>query len=230
MNKVVKLFFVFALVSILSLQGIWGNPAEASEGDEPDIRIGVVPSEDSLTVGGVGDFDVIDKETGEILLTGSNEEVLVELAGSSVVKTNYRLQVAFSTSNAYIADWLQRAESNGYPTYIEEYNNGWRLLIGEFPADASFSVRNAFKNEIVAKGLGGSDAYWRVITTVEGESIIKVSNGETSKTTTNPIQVISEDIVTINEKNTVESLKSVLIAPVRLRELMSFPLRSICMV
>lgn len=191
---------MFAIVSILSLQGNWNNLAEASEGEEPTIRIGVMPSEELLTVGGVGSFDITDKVTGEILSTGSNDEVQVELAGSSVVKTNYRLQVAFSTSNAYIADWLQRAESYGYPTYIEEYNNGWRLLIGEFPSDASFSVRNAFKNEIISKGLGASDAYWRLITTVEGESTIKVSDGETAKTTTNPIQVISSDLVTINGK------------------------------
>lgn len=191
---------MFTFVSILSLQGIWDNLAEASEGEEPTIRIGVVPSEESLTVGGIDDFAIKDKATGEVLLTGSNNEVQVELAGSSVVKTNYRLQVAFSTSNAYIADWLQRAESLGYPTYIEEYNNGWRLLIGEFPADASFSVRTAFKNEIISKGLGASDAYWRIITTVEGESTIKVSDGETAKTTTNSIQVISNDLVTINGK------------------------------
>lgn len=191
---------MFAFIGILSLQGIWGNPVEASEVEEPNIRIGVVPSEESLNVGGVGAFDVIDNETGDVLLSGSNEEVVVELAGSSVVKTNYRLQVAFSTSNAYVADWLQRAESNGYPTYIEEYNNGWRLLIGEFPADASFSVRTAFKNEIIAKGLGASDAYWRVITTVQGESTIKVSNDETAKTTTNPIQIVSKDLVTISGK------------------------------
>ncbi|MEH7379525.1 SpoIID/LytB domain-containing protein [Bacillus sp. JJ1533] len=200
MKKVLKLLFVFTFVGIFSLQGIWEKSAEASEGEEPIIRIGVVPSAESLKIGGVGDFDVINKVTGEVLFTGSNEEVEVELAGSSVVKTNYRLQVAFSTSNAYIADWLERAKSNGYPTYLEEYNNGWRLLIGEFPADASFSERTAFKNEIIAKGLGGSDAYWRHITAVEGESTIKVSNDETKETTTNPIQVISNDIVTINGK------------------------------
>lgn len=189
---------MFTFVSIFSLQGIWGNPAEASEGEEPNIRIGVVPSVESLAVGAVSKFDVINKETGEVLLTGDNEEVQVELAGSSVVKTNYRLQVAYSTSNAYIQDWLQRAETFGYSTYLEEYNNGWRLLIGEFPSDASFAVRTAFKDEIVARGLGASDAYWRLITTVEGESTIKVSKGETAITTTNPIQIVSEDLVTIN--------------------------------
>ncbi len=199
-KKVLKLLFVFTFVSIFSLQGIWGNPAEASEGEEPDIRIGVVPSEESMKVGAIDKFDVIDKETGEVLLTGDNEEVRVELADSSVVKTNYRLQVSYTTNNAAVADWLHLAESNGYSTYVEEYNNGWRLLIGEFPADASFAVRNAFKNEIMAKGLGASDAYWRLITTVEGESTIKVSKGETAITTINPIQVVSEDLVTINGK------------------------------
>jgi stage II sporulation protein D len=195
-KKVLRLLFVFTFVSIFSLQGIWGNPAEASEGEEPDIRIGVVPSVDSLEVGAVGKFDVIDKETGEVLLTGDDEEVQVELAGSSVVKNNYRLQVAFSTSNAYIADWLQRAE--GYATYLEPYGDGTRLFIGEFPADASWSVRNAFRNEVMSKGLAGSDSFWKVVTFVEGESTIKISKGETAITTTNPLQVVSEDLVTIN--------------------------------
>lgn len=195
-----KLLFVFTFVSIFSLQGIWGNPAEASEGEEPDIRIGVVPSEESLDVGAVGKFDVIDKETGEVLLTGDNGEVKVELAGSAVVKTNYRLQVSYTTSNAYISDWLQRADAEGYATYLEPYGDGTRLFIGEFPADASWSVRNAFRNEVMSKGLAGSDSFWKVVTFVEGESTIKVSKGETAITTTNPIQVVSEDLVTIDGK------------------------------
>ncbi|MFT4414464.1 SpoIID/LytB domain-containing protein [Fredinandcohnia humi] len=200
MKRIGKLLFLVTLVSALLMQGFWGNQAKATEGEEPQVRIGVIPSVETITVGGVGDFDVIDKRTGEVLISGSNEEVTAEIAGSSIVKTNYRLQVAFSTSNAYVSDWLTRAESLGYATYIEPYNNGWRLLIGEFPADASFSVRNAFKNEIIAKGLGASDAYWRVITLVEGESVIKITKGETEITTPNAIRVISKDLVKINGK------------------------------
>lgn len=200
-QKISKLLFVFTLVSALLFQGILGgNEVAATEGEEPTIRIGVVPSVESLTVGGVGAFDVVDKKTGETLVSGTNEEVTAEISGESVVKTNYRLQVSFTTSNAYVQDWLTRAEGLGYATYVEPYNNGWRLLIGEFPADASFAVRTAFKNEIIAKGLGASDAYWRTITLVEGESVIKITQGEDVVTTPNAIQVISNDLVKINNK------------------------------
>ncbi|MFS0863094.1 SpoIID/LytB domain-containing protein [Fredinandcohnia sp. 179-A 10B2 NHS] len=200
-KKVSKLVFVFTLVSALLFQGVIGsNKAAATEGEEPTIRIGVIPSVESLTVGGVGTFDVIDKKTGETLVSGENEQLTAEISGESIVKTNYRLQVSFTTSNAAVQDWLTRAEGFGYSTYVEPYNNGWRLLIGEFPSDASFAVRTAFKNEIVSKGLGASDAYWRLITLVEGESVIKITQGQTVVTTPNAIQVISEDLVKINDR------------------------------
>ncbi|ALC86882.1 hypothetical protein AM499_14420 [Bacillus sp. FJAT-22090] len=199
LKKGFKIFSLLAIVSALIFTGI--NSAMAEEA-VPKIRIGVNPAVESLTVGGNGEFDVIDKITGEVLFEGNNEELTVELGESAISKTNYRLQVAFSTSNAYIADWLSRAESFGYPTYLEEFNNGYRLLIGEFPSDASFSVRNAFKNEIVAKGLGAADAYWRLITIVEGEAQMAVKKGEEVKNSHNQIQIIGEEgsLVKINGK------------------------------
>ncbi|MFC4409701.1 SpoIID/LytB domain-containing protein [Chungangia koreensis] len=200
MKKWSKVISTLVIVSALIFSGL--NPAIAEETPDPSIRIGVVPAVESLTVGGTGEFEVADKATGEVLFEGNNEELTVELGESATSQTNYRLQVAYSTSNAYIADWLARAESFGYPTYLEEYNNGWRLLIGEFPSDASFSVRNNFKNEIIAKGLGPSDAYWRIITIVEGETQLAVTKGEEVKISGNPIQVIPAEgsFVKINGK------------------------------
>ncbi|MET3697331.1 SpoIID/LytB domain protein [Bacillus oleivorans] len=196
-NKMLKVFFAIALVSVLFTQG----SIFAAEAEEPIIRIGVVPTAETIQIGSNGSFEIKDKVTGNVLFTGTNEQVRVDLSSTSNVRTNYMLQVAFSTSNAYIQDWLTRAETAGYPTYIEPYNNGWRLLIGEFPADASFAVRTAFKNEVIAKGLAASDAFWRIITIVEGESSLKLTKGESEVTTSNPVVITSSDsLVKINGK------------------------------
>ncbi|WP_243297406.1 SpoIID/LytB domain-containing protein [Bacillus litorisediminis] len=196
-KKIFKVFLAVSLVSVLFTQG----SIFANEPEEPIIRIGVVPAAETLQIGSNGSFEIKDKDTGDVLLTGSSEQVRVDLTSTSNIRTNYRLQVAFSTSNAYVQDWLSRAESFGYPTYVEPYNNGWRLLIGEFPADASFTVRNAFKNEVIAKGLAASDAFWRIITIIEGESSLKLSKGEQEVTTSNPVVITSSDsLVKINGK------------------------------
>ncbi len=201
MSKVFKYVVACFLVSVLFFQGLGATGKVSADPTTPTIRIGVLPTVQTLTVGGTENFVVKDKVTGEVLLTGSNNEVSVSLTSSSTIQTNYRLQAAFSTSQAYIDDWLARATREGYPTYLEPYNNGYRLLIGEFPADASFAIRTAFKNEIVEKGLAGTDSYWRLITLAEGESQLKVKDGDTEITTENPIQIIpSSGMVKMNGK------------------------------
>lgn len=194
-----KKLLVLLIVSALFLQGAQGIFAETEE-SIPTIRIGVLPTAESITIGSNGDFQVVDKVTGDVLYEGVNEEVEVELAATSTVSTHFRLQVAYSTSNAYIADWLQRAEAGGYATYIEPYNEGYRLLIGEFAPDASFAVRNAFRNEVISNRLAESDSFWRTITTVEGESQVKLITNSGERVSTNPIQLISTDLVKIAGK------------------------------
>lgn len=195
-----KYLVVFTIVSALFLQGLGQSPV-AADSQEPLIRIGVVPAVQSLTVGGKGTFDLIDKTTGEVLFSGSDEELSIELGSSSTIKSNFRLQVSYTTSDSYVADWVSRVESAGYPTYIEPYNNGYRLYIGEFPADASFSLRVNFKNELISKELAESDAFWKVVTIAEGETQLKVIKNGEEKVTPNPVQVIApSERVTINGK------------------------------
>lgn len=195
-----KYFFIAAIVSALMLQGI-GPINVSAEEQEPVIRIGVVPTAESLELGAEGAFDVVDKVTGEALFEGVEGTVRVELGGTATVKTNYRLQVASTTSESYKTDWLARAEAAGYVTYVEEFGEFDRLLIGEFPADAGWSERAAFKNEIVAAGLAGSDAYWRVITVGEGEDALEVTKDGETVTATNAVQVIAaSELVSINGK------------------------------
>ena len=197
--KVLKYVATGLLACTMFLQGASGNSASAQTGDDPTIRIGVVPSVGSLTVGAQGEFDVIDKYTGEVLFTGENEEVFVELGSASTVQSHFRLQVSFTTSQAYLDDWLRRAHAEGYPTYVEDYNGGYRLYLGEFAADASFAVRTAFKDEVVAKGLAASDSFWKVVTIAEGETQLKVTKDGEEKETSSPVKVVaSSGIVTIN--------------------------------
>ncbi|MCZ8537355.1 SpoIID/LytB domain-containing protein [Paenisporosarcina quisquiliarum] len=201
LKNVFKYFVVFTIVSALFFQGVGQNKVAAEDVAEPVIRIGMVPDVQSLKIGGKGTFDLVDKVTGEVLFSGTDEEFLVELASTAEIKTNYRLQVSFTTSEGYVADWLSRAEAAGYSTYVEDYNNGYRLHIGEFPADASFTVRTNFKNDVIAKGLAASDAFWKVVTIVEGETTMKATKNGEVKSTSNPVQVLApSERVTINGK------------------------------
>lgn len=200
MREVFRYFVIAAIVSALVFQGI-GQVNVSAQQEEPIIRIGVVPTADSLVLGAEGAFDVIDKETGEVLFKDLEGTAEVELGGTAVVKTNYRLQVAATSSESYKADWLKRAEAAGYVTYVEAFGELDRLLIGEFPADAGWSERAAFKEEIVAAGLGGSDAYWRVITVGEGQKALDVTAEGETVTVTNGVQVVAaSELVSINGK------------------------------
>lgn len=189
-KKLVRCLFVFFIVSALLILGTEGIQAAAAGENEPIIRIGVVPETETISVGSDSEFNIKDKVTGEVLFEGFNEEVMVELTAASIVHTNYRLQVSWTTNNAYIADWLNRAQIAGYPTYVEPYNNGYRLYIGEFAANASWSVRNTFRNKVISEGFAASDSFWKVVTIVEGQSQLKITSNGIEKVTNNPIRII----------------------------------------
>ncbi|SET06657.1 SpoIID/LytB domain protein [Oceanobacillus limi] len=166
------------------------------------IRIGVVPTAENVKLGSNGDFTIVNKVTGEVIYSGSDEEVSVQLDSTAEIQTNYRLQVAWTTSNSYVEDWLNRAEIGGYDTYIEPYNNGWRLYIGAFAEDAPWGDRNAFREEVISSGLAGNDSFWKVVTVSNGESLIKVTGQDFEEIISNPIQVRSDDdLVLIDGKN-----------------------------
>ncbi|MBE4910567.1 SpoIID/LytB domain-containing protein [Bacillus luteolus] len=199
-QKLVKYSFVVLLVSALLLQGV-SEIAATTESAEPMIRIGVEPEKETITLGSDGDYVIKDKVTGDVLFEGSNDSVEITLGSSAEIKNNYRLQVAFTSSEPYVADWLDRAKNAGHPTYVEPYNNGYRLFIGEFPADASFSDRTAFKNDMIRLGLAASDAFWKVVTIAEGESKLKVTSGSEAKATENSVVIeSSNDHIKINGK------------------------------
>lgn len=187
-------------ISLLAFSGIFsGGITSFAESNTQMIRIGVVPTAESVNIGSNQGFTITDKETGEIIYTGENGEVRVELASSGTIETNYRLQTSWTTSVPYMQDWLNRAEAAGYDTFIEDYNGGWRLLIGKFPQDASWGDREAFRQQMITEGFAGSDSYWRLITESSGETQIRIVAGDFEALVTNAVQISSENgIVKIN--------------------------------
>jgi stage II sporulation protein D len=158
------------------------------------IRIGVVPSAEAVRVGATSDFVVKNKATGETLLTGSSEQVEVKLVGNFTSKTSKRLQVA-CIGEAARDDLIQRAQAKGYVTYttfIETSWGGcWRVYLGDFPMDASWSVREAFRQQAIADGLAGTDSFWpwSGVIIVEGSTQYQITRGSEV--------VTSDDLVTV---------------------------------
>jgi stage II sporulation protein D len=164
------------LLTLLLLISAMVPAAAGAATAEPMIRIGVYPQVESGTLGATGAFTLTNKATGQVLYTGAaGESIPVKLGSTAIVKTNYRLQVSSSTNRAAIDALAAKATALGYVVYIEPFAPYWRLLLGEFPANASFSVRTAFKNKAIADGVAQSDAYWRLITITEGQASIEVT-------------------------------------------------------
>ncbi len=177
------------------------KPSYADTQGEQMIRIGVVPSAETIMIGSDSAFKLHDKESGDVLFTGFNDSIEVTLESTAEIQTNYRLQVAYTTSNAYIEDWLNRAQIGGYTTYVKPFNDGYRLFLGEFPEDASWSERNAFRNEVIANGLAENDSFWKLVTVASGESQIKVLTPHGDIITSSPVLITSDDgLVKLNGK------------------------------
>ena len=162
-----------------------------------DMRIGVVPSASQIFVGATGSYVVRDKVTRTTLLTGGSTPAKVTLETNA--KTHSRLQVTCTSESGRNAR-IAAAEAHGVTTFSEHVAsaNCWRVFLGEFPADAPFSVRNPFRNQMIALGLAGTDSFWRSVT-IGGDDTYFVSLGATLVTTRNRVVVeATSGNVTIN--------------------------------
>jgi SpoIID/LytB domain protein len=174
-----------------------GPTRALTPGVEPTIRIGVVPSASAITLGSAGDYVVRDKPSGLVLFTGHGGSVTVTLLSANIPK--YRLQVMCG-STSVVQAIKDAAEARDIPTYTEyvESAHCTRLFLGEFASNASFSIRNAFRNQMIAAGLSGTDSFWKVVT-IAGNTLYAVTNGAISKQNANAVTITSSDgIVTIN--------------------------------
>lgn len=144
-----------------------------------DIRIGVVPAAASVTIGSEGAFVVSSAATGDEVLQGSNGDVVVSIASPPKVTTYFWLQVVYTTSQAYIDDWVARATDLGYRTMVEQHPSlpGKRLLLGRWPTTASWTARVGYKNTAISQNLAASDAFWRLISESEVGRVTVTSGG-----------------------------------------------------
>lgn len=174
-----------------------GPTRDVTPGSEPSIRIGVVQSASTITLGSAADYVVRDKGTGLSIFSGHAGTMSVSL--QSVGEARYHLQV-MCASLATVQARKDAAEALGYPTLAEFYaaGNCTRLYIGDFAIIGTFTPRTAFKNTLISQGLAASDAFWRSITPAGG-TVYAVSNGAVSKQVNNLVTISSSDgIVTIN--------------------------------
>ncbi|HEX6589647.1 MAG TPA: SpoIID/LytB domain-containing protein [Longimicrobiales bacterium] len=164
------------------------------------VRIGVVPSATSIVIGSPdGDFTVTNKETGAVLFGGGGD-VRVELMTAGSVRTRWWLQTACTGNVAFRDDWIARAQGYGYETMLEFVPSAscWRLLLGSWPPSESFSARVGHKNTAISRGLAAADAFWRSITTVSGETQLRLQRGGVERVVDAPVVLESaSDLVTI---------------------------------
>jgi stage II sporulation protein D len=163
-----------------------------------NIRIGVIPTSTSVTLGSAADWTFTNKATGATLLSGTGGvSATVTLEAGSVSTTRYRLQVMCGSTAAVNAVKAQ-AEALGHPTMTEVIPACTRLYIGDFASNASFAVRNAYRNTIIAQGLAAADSFWKLVTTTTGITQYRVDTGSAQAVSSGPVVLTSSDgLVTI---------------------------------
>ena len=164
-----------------------------------DIRIGVVPSGPmTLSLGGAASYTITDKASGVALMSGTAGAVTVTLTGAP--PSYYRLQVSCLNA-ATTATKLAAAQAAGYVTFTEYVPAAkcTRLYLGQFATNASFAVRNNFRNTAIAGGFAANDSFWKIVSVASGTATYTVTRGASLVTTVNPVIITSSDgIVTIN--------------------------------
>jgi hypothetical protein len=150
----------------------------------------VEPAAGAVTIGSAADYTITDKATGAVLFSGSAGSATVTLR--STVYSWYRLQVACGSASAIEAR-RAAAEAAGIPTFTELAPAGCtRLFLGRFPTSASFSVRNAYRNELIAAGHAAGDSFW-AIRADPGVTEYTVSHAGATAVSTGPVVLASSD-------------------------------------
>ncbi len=162
------------------------------------IRIGVVPSANSISIGSAGSFVVLSKPTAEVVLTGSDGNILVEIETQPLIGTHLWLQVIYTTDQTYIDNWLASASAYGYDTMVEQHPTlpGKRLLLGKWPTTTSTAERDAIKAEAIARGLAGSDAFFRTITSSQ-QGEVRLTYGGSTVVASAPVVLEATELVRI---------------------------------
>ena len=134
-----------------------------------------------------------------MLLAGANATATVTLGSGASTATNYRMQVV-CTNPINIPAREAAAQAAGYPTYTEfvASANCTRFFIGALPTTATTAERQTFKDEVVAQGLAGTDAIWKLISITVGTTVYHVALGASSVDSDGPAVLSADAPVTIN--------------------------------
>lgn len=158
-----------------------------------NIRIGVIPTASSVTIGSTADWTITDRTAGTVLLSGTGGvQATVTLESGSVSVTRYRLQVACGSASA-IAAQQAAAEAAGHPTLTEVIPACTRLYIGDFASNASFAVRNTYRNQLIAAGFAGTDSFWKLVTITSGTTQYRVNTGTAQAVSSGPVVLTSSN-------------------------------------
>ena len=159
----------------------------------PRIRIGVVQTASTITLGSSAAYTVTARNSGAVLMSGTNGSVSVTASGAV---TRFRLQV-MCASEAAVNARIAAAQALGHVTNTEPIATCIRLYLGDFPSNAPFAQRNAYRNLVIAQGLAASDAFYRSV--VISQVSYTVTRSGTSVVSTEPVVMTSSNgLVTIN--------------------------------
>lgn len=163
-----------------------------------DIRIGVVPSATSVTIGSGGSFVVRSRATGAEVVQGNDGTVVVSINTAPRVASYIWLQVVYTTNQTYIADWVRRATALGYETMLEQHPtlSGKRLLLGKWPSSTSTDDRTIIKNTAIGQGLATGDAFFRTFNVAE-VGRVNVTHGGTTVVADAPVVLEADAVVSI---------------------------------
>jgi hypothetical protein len=110
-----------------------------------NIRIGVAPTGTSVTIGAAGDWELVEKPTGTVMMSGTGGTLAVTIESGAGIVTVYRLQVA-CYGDAALNAWLANAQALGYTTWteFEPAANCTRARLVNTSGSNAFGARNAF--------------------------------------------------------------------------------------
>jgi stage II sporulation protein D len=159
------------------------------------IRIGVVPTATSITLGSQADYTIRGKTSGAVLVTGNNSTTTVTLTTPLVTK--WYVQVACG-GEATINTLIALANSFGHPYTTEPCAFGTRLLLGNFLLSDPFSTRNNFRLLLLAQGFP-SDLF--PTTRSISVATYRLDRGGVIVSTTDiPVVTSASGLITINDK------------------------------
>ncbi len=159
-----------------------------------NIRIGVVPTASTITLGSTGDFTIIEKTSGAALVSGNNDAASITMTSPAVTK--WYVQVACA-SGAGLDALLDKVVADGHPYTLELAPIGCqRVLLGDFLATDPFAERNAFRLLLLDQGYP-ADLF--PTTRVVSIPTFRVELGATVVTSTDvPVVTSPSGIITIN--------------------------------